>query len=164
MSKVDKNIIGDGGSASDGAFDPVLSSLKVSEQDQERFATVSESLFDEVNKAAGTFYYPSSDGVSMFGFDSVSFDLELTDADGTIDAFFESTKDEDLATGLWPDVSKAGYEKITNLTGNSKITVTNGTVKASMDFDNLNDNRIRLKLVLTGATNTIIGKMRRKVK
>jgi hypothetical protein len=162
--KLDKLIIGNGGSLADGAVDPVSGNMKVLEQNQERFAPVTESLEDDTNIAAGTYYYPSSDGVSMFGFDSIGYDLEFTDGDGTITGTWESTKDDDLATGLWLPISKSGYEKVTNATGLASITVTNGTVQASMDFDNLNDDRIRLKIVLTGSTNAVIVKMRRKVR
>lgn len=117
-----------------------------------------DEIYDGTNLAAGTNYYPSSTGASMDGYKNLSFTSNLVDADGTITYTLEVTNDEDLTNATWMQVY--GYDATLNATVNS-LSVTNGTLNTAWDFDNLNCNAWRVKIVTSGSTNTIVIKARR---
>lgn len=117
-----------------------------------------EEIYDGTNLAAGTNYYPSSTGASMDGYKNLSFTSNLVDADGTITYTLEVTNDEDLTNATWMQVY--GYDATLNSIVNS-LSVTNGTLNSAWDFDDLNCNAWRVKVVTSGSTNTIVIKSRR---
>lgn len=125
--------------------------------DSEKY--VQDSLVDTTNLAAATEYYPSAIGMSMDGFKDLSLTGKFIDADGTITMTIEATNDEDSTNADWVQIY--GFDSNGNAMVNT-ITVTNGTVTYALDFDNLNYSLFRIKLVTSGATNTVIIKSRRK--
>lgn len=144
-------------------FDSATESISVNEIDPENTKDVSETLQDTTNVSAATHYYPDANGANMSGFNDMSFTGKLIDADGTLTITFEATNDEDAASADWIDISQSGYDANGHAYGNSNITVTNGTVTFAWSFDNFNWRLYRVKLVASGATNTVIVKQRRKV-
>jgi len=141
----------------------VSRAMRVTEINQERYGAVTESLIDTTNQGIATYYYPSANGASMYGYKDLSLTGKFIDADGTVTMTVCAMNDTDLAAGDWIDITPAGYRADNNSTGNTSITVTNGTVTFAFDFDNLNYDRFRVKLVqAASATNTHIIKMRRK--
>lgn len=122
----------------------------------------SVSLIDTTDLAADTHYYPSSNGFDMDGYKDLSLSGRMNDPDGTFTLTVEVTNDEDLVSGIWHDVTKSGYRPDTNTTDNADITVTNGSIDFTFDFDNLDYRYARIVVVNDGATNTISIKARRK--
>ena len=119
---------------------------------------VEESLVDTTNVSAATHYYPASYGLSMAGYKDLSITGKLIDADGTLTLTIHGTNDED-SSGDWHQVY--GYDDIANTTLNS-WTVTNGTKTFAISLNECNFKYIYVKVVATGATNTVIIKARRK--
>jgi hypothetical protein len=117
-----------------------------------------DEIYDGTNLGAGTNYYPSATGAPMDGYTNLSFTSNLVDADGTITYSLEVTNDEDLTNGTWMPVY--GYDATLNAVVNT-LTVTNGTLNSAWDFDNLNVNGWRVKVVTSGSTNTVVIKSRR---
>jgi hypothetical protein len=115
---------------------------------------------DTTNVTATTHYYPSADpGLSMDGYSDFSFTGKLIDADGTLTLTLEGTNDEDTTSGDWHQVYF--YDDINNATINS-LTVTNSTLSFACSANNANFSNLRLKLIASGATNTVVIKGRQK--
>ena len=112
---------------------------------------------DTTNVAATTHYYPSSTGFELGGARWFSISGKLIDVDGTLTLTVEATNDEDTANADWIQVY--GYDDENNSTVNS-LTVTNGTLTFAESFNNANYTHFRVKLVASGATNTVIIKGR----
>lgn len=157
-----ENIIGNGGSGLSGnVVDDAAGVIKVAEQNQERFSPVKNSLADLTNVAATTHYYPGADGKSMFGFDDLTVSGKLSVTTGTISMYLETFDDEDLIGGDWQPCNGGGFDHVSG-TYQNVITVTNGTVNFKWDFDELNADRYRIRLVTDSATNTVVIKERVK--
>jgi len=118
-----------------------------------------DDLVDTTNVAAATHYYPDSDGFTMDGYSDLSFSGKLIDGDGTLTLTIEATNDEDTSGGDWIQVY--GYDDKNNAVANS-WAVTNGTLTFANSFNAANYRYFRVKLVASGATNTVIVKARRK--
>jgi len=124
---------------------------------------VSEVLVNTTNLAAATYYYPSTAGAAMAGFKDCSFDFYMVGGAGTtLTITVEATSN--IVTPYWHDVTPAGYELVTNATGAASfIAAPAGTSQGILDYDELDANLIRLKLVVAGgALNTVVFYMRRK--
>lgn len=120
------------------------------------------SLVDTTDIAAATHYYPGATGKAMLPYKDLSLTGKLIDADGTLTLTVEAMDDEDTTGGDWIDITKSGYKPDDNTTGNASITITNGTEKYAICFDEFNFDYYRIKIVASGATNTVICKERRK--
>ncbi len=120
-------------------------------------AQTETSLADTTDVAATTHYYPDSDGFEMAGYKDMSMSGKLIDADGTLTMTVEATNDD--ASPDWVQVY--GYDDKNNSTANS-WTVTNDTLTFANSFNEMNYKSARVKLVASGATNTVIIKMRQK--
>jgi len=131
-------------------FDIPTDSIKAS-----AFSVLTSGV-DATNTGAGTVYYPGSTGLSMNGFVDMSISGKLIDASSAT-ITVEITQDEDLAGADW--VQAYGYDVKNNVMVTSFVT-TNGTF--AWDFDNMNCNAFRIKVVYGSSTNTGIVKIRRK--
>lgn len=118
-----------------------------------------QSLVDTTNVSADTHYYPATTGNLLGGFKDISFSGKLIDADGTLTVTVEVTNDEDSTNADWIQVYI--YDDKNNSVVNS-ITVTNGTLTFGLSANNINYRSYRVKVVASGATNTVIVKERRK--
>lgn len=157
-----ESVIGNGGNGLSGDIvNDASGTVSVSEKNQERFSPVKGSLKDTTNETAATHYYPEADGKSMFGFKDLTISGKLSVTTGTISIYLETFDDEDLVGGDWQPCNGAGYDHVSG-GYRDVITVTNGTVYFKWDFDNLNADRYRVRLVTSSATNTVIVKERVK--
>jgi hypothetical protein len=120
---------------------------------------VNTSEADTTNVAAATHYYPDSDGTTLNGYKDLSLTGKLIDADGTLTMTVEMTNDEDTSGGDWIQVY--GYDDKNKSTENS-WAVTNGTLTFAISFNNANFRFYRIKVVASGATNTVIIKSKAK--
>lgn len=141
------------------AYDSTTDVTKTINQSPDRASYVQDSLVDTTNVAAADNYYPSATGMSQDGYKDASLSFKFIDADGTVTLTPEFTNDEDTTNADW--VQGYGYDVKNNTNANS-WTVTNGTLTGLISFDNLNYSYFRFKVVTSGATNTIIMKLRRK--
>ena len=116
---------------------------------------VPEELVDTTNLTADTYYYPSEDGMSMDGYNDLSIQGVIS---GGVTATVEATID-DAGTPDWVDITPAGYELITNASGNASFVDTSFL----LDFGNLNVSKVRVKSVTSDATNAVQYHIRRKV-
>lgn len=112
---------------------------------------------DATNESAATHYYPAATGFDMGRSRFFSLSGSLLDADGVLTLTVEATNDSDTTNANWIQVY--GYNDKNNATSNS-WTVTNGTLTFAISFNNANYSSFRVKLVASGATNTIIIKGR----
>lgn len=142
------------------AFDYVNDALKVTAQSPDKASYVQDSILDTTNVAAGSFYYPSSTGISMDGYKDMSLTGKFIDADGTITATVEATNDEDIANADWVQIYGQDSKNSNFLINN--LTVTSGSLSYAWVFPNLNYSSVRVKVSCSTATNTVIIKMRRK--
>ncbi len=120
---------------------------------------VGDSLVDTTNISAATHYYPSATGMSIDSYKDLSVSGKFIDADGTLTLTIEMMNDEDTTSGDWIQVY--AYDDKNNTTTNS-WTVTNGTLTFANSFNEANYKHARVKVVASGATNTVIVKARRK--
>jgi len=141
-----------------GGVDVVNGTLRTEEVDPLSLQYANDSLVDTTNVSAATHYYPSATGMSMDGFKNFSISGKLIDADGTLTLTVEMTNDEDTTSGDWNQMY--GYDDINKVVANS-WTVTNGTLKYGVSFNSANYRNIRIAVVASGATNTVISKARR---
>jgi len=106
-----------------------------------------EELIDTTNVAAATNYYPSSDGKVLGAFNIVSIQGIIS---GGVTATIEATWD-DAASPDWVDITPAGYDLLTNVTGGASFIDTN----FALDFDQLNAKKVRIKSVTSDGTNAV---------
>ena len=131
------------------AYDATTDGLKMAENAPLNNKYLSQVLVDSTNTGVAatiTNYYPSATGLDQAGFKD--FVLQFQTAGGvttTVEACNESTYT------YWSDITKAGFELVTNSAGNASFVDTNGIV----DFSDLNILAIRIKKVTTDATNTV---------
>lgn len=118
------------------------------------------SLADLTDVAADTHYYPTGDEFFLMdGYKDTSLSGRLIDADGTLTLTVEVTNDEAPSSDDWVQVK--GYDDQAGGVVNV-WTITNGTLKYAISFNEMNYRACRVKVVASGATNTVICKMRRK--
>ena len=141
------------------AYTPATDSARFAETKPISLEVIDESLVDTTDVAAATNYYPSSSGLLMLGFGDISVTGKFIDADGTVTLSAEVTNDEIPATADW--VTVYAWDDKNNVNANS-WTVTNGTLTFAISFNNCNFRYVRFVVVNSGATNTIILKIRRK--
>lgn len=101
------------------------------------------TLIDATNVGTATTYYPSSAGLSVLDYKDVSFEGTIS---GGVTVTIEATNDDD-----WKDITKAGYDKLTDATGNTSFIDTS----FMLDFDNLQSQKIRIKSITSDATNAV---------
>ena len=142
------------------SYATILSDLLGFIADAQGNAPALTSYYDGSNLAAGTHYFASPAGQSMDGYNDMSLTGSLLDADGTVTLSVEGSNDETALGANW--IQLYGYDTKNALNTNS-LTVTNGTLTFSWDFDNLNYKYYRVVVVTNGATNTLIIKERKKV-
>jgi len=115
---------------------------------------VEEELIDTTNVTAATNYYPSSAGLTLGGYKDFCVQGVIS---GGVTATIEVTLD-DAASPDWLDITKAGFEMVTNTTNNTSFVDTSFV----LDFDNLNVKAVRVKSVTSDATNGVQYHIRRK--
>jgi len=107
----------------------------------------------DVDADPGASYAPSVDGLPMFGFDSVSFQLYLLGGIGaaaanrTVTVTFEGSDDLEVPAGTrqWVDITPAAYSENRDATSQT-YTSTGAVALADLaDFDAYNHKRIRVK-------------------
>jgi hypothetical protein len=149
------------GDISNPAYDNATQSNRSQEVSPARLAPIRESLEDTTNLATDTYYYPSSQGASMLGFNDLTIDGKIiASATGTIDLYIEMTNDEDLATGEWQIVYV--YSDVDNTVINN-LSIANATKKFGLSANNVNYDRYRVALEVDfGTGNTVIIKSRKK--
>lgn len=133
-------------------------SNRVGEVDPVSAHHVLEDLLDGTDVAAATNYYPSTLGGSMAGFSDYSLTGILTDADNTLTLTLEVSNDEDASAANWAPAYF--YDDAADVNVMEK-KITNGSVLLALS---LNSNKFKLyrwKLVIGGATNTIVLKGRK---
>jgi hypothetical protein len=152
-----------GVNAQDKAYDPIIDVYKFVDQAPESAKVPQDSLIDTTNTAAATIHLPSATGMSIDGYKCVAISGKAIDVDGTVTITIEETCDEDAATADFIDTTPSWHnEKAAPNTGiGASITVTNGTVDFKIIKHLCNATFIRVKVVTSGATNTVIIKMRR---
>ena len=120
------------------------------------------SLVDTTDLAAATHYYPRTTGAALGDYSDLTLSGKFIDADGTVTMTIEATNDEDRTSGDWIDVTPTGLDAKDNTDGKASVTVTNGTVTFGWKFVDLGFRFYRVKLVTSGATNTVIIKEARR--
>jgi hypothetical protein len=144
----------------DLSYDLPTDLTKVEEQDPLNYQFVNNAInVDTTNVSATTHYYPDSSGYLIDDYKDFSLSGQLVDADGTLTLSVEVTNDEDAATANWIQVYGYDDESDTNV---NSITVTNGTITPALSFNEINFRYLRIVLIASGATNTVILKGRLK--
>jgi len=115
---------------------------------------VEDLIIDDTTIAAdpGTSYAPSADGILMFGYKDISFQLYIKGGiktgptNTTITVTFQGTDDLVVSAATrWVDITQAGYDLGSNSNGNASFTATGATVADHIiDFDEFNCKRIRV--------------------
>lgn len=143
------------------AYEPGPDALRQRDISPPNFDVVEESFEDDSTLSIATHYYPSSTGVSMFGYKDFSISGKLIGGAGvTVTLTVEMTNDEDAASGDWHQVY--GYDDYTNTVMN-EWEVTNGTLTFAVSFNESNYKYARVVVVVAGGTsNTVVIKGRRK--
>lgn len=101
-----------------------------------------ETLIDDSNLAVDTYYYT----VTMDNYKDLSLEFEL---DSVSTMTVEASNDNTFATPK--DITLSGNELVSNTNGYPSFSNSDGIV----DFDNLNVTYVRVKLVISNATNTV---------
>ena len=113
-------------------------------------------LVDETDLTAGTYYYASSAGLGMKGFDDLSIRYILS---GGVTMTVEAEQEaSDESAPTWLDITPAGFDLSTNATGAASFVDLAGMV----DFDNLNVMKFRIKIVASDSTNGVYVSIRQK--
>jgi len=156
-------VVGNGGAAV-AAYDSVSGSNRVSVVNQARFGDVTDVLVEETNLAVATYYYPSSDGMEIFGFNAgLGLTGELTQGTGTITATIEETNATSPSATDWID-STQKWEGTDGQKGHASITVTAGSVYFNYSRSDDLNKKFRLKIVVGNATNTVKAYLTKKAK
>jgi hypothetical protein len=137
-------------------------SNRIEEINPNRQAVDFVSLVDQSDLGIGSRNYPSDNGFEVKPHKDFSLTGRMNDPDGTMTLTIEATNDDDLVTGIWHDITISGYRPDLNQTDFTSITVTNGSIDFAFDFDGVNYDRLRVKVVNDGATNAISLKSRWK--
>ncbi len=140
-------------SATAKSYDAAVNGLRVEETSPLNQQFVSELLASATNQAATTYYYPSSAGMIMDGYKDITFEYE-----GSANETLTFEVSNDSAFTVPKDITKAGLEMVTNVSGGASF----GNVNAVVKYDNLNVTYIRAKLVTATATNSVKLWARRK--
>jgi len=150
-------------------YDSATDAVKVTPTYLESDLALPEPLVvDGTGLTAGTeYFYPSSDGALMAGYDSVAFEYSLTAANnGTITTWWEAT----LGSSTWTQrnvITLSGGELVlgTQHVSSSLASSTNGTISGITCFDNLNVERVRQVVKpVTGNSGAVKVSLRRKVR
>lgn len=104
-------------------------------------------LIDTTNVAAATNYYPSTAGASLDGFRHLNIQGVTS---GGVTSTIEFTNDP-AASPDWIDGTKAGYEVITNTTGNASFIDST----FALDYTFCNFAYFRVKSITSDATNAV---------
>lgn len=111
-----------------------------------------ETLISTTNAGAATNYAPSTLGLTMAGYKNISFQIIIS---GGVTATIEVSNDD---TGTnWSDITKSGYDLISNDSGFVNFIDTN----CFMCYEGLNCYAVRVKYVTADATNAIFIAARR---
>lgn len=115
---------------------------------------------DTTNISATT-YTGTSDGIDLTGLGQYHLSVtgKYIDADGTLTGYLEVTNDEDSTPGNRDWIKVYGMDN-KNDTSANEVSVTNGTKTFAMSFDGLRFKYARWVTTQTGATNTVIVKMK----
>jgi hypothetical protein len=120
-----------------------------------------------ITVASGVNYFPSSDGVLMTPYDTISVEHSLTPAvDGYVTLAFQAT----LGSALWSQVNNITRSGIEYTTGVAHPTATitsamNTPLTGITHFDNLNVTRFRVAVqALTSTTGALKVSIRRKIR
>jgi hypothetical protein len=123
---------------------------RIKEQSPLNLGVASDPIINTTNVAAGTNYYPSSEGLDMLGYKGIAFHGSLVDCLLTV----EVTSDLTPVTPDWDDITQSLWDRMTNSIGNVGFGGAGVTQRFYIDEAQLNCNYLRLKIVTYDATNT----------
>jgi hypothetical protein len=115
-----------------------------------------ETLIDTTNVTAGTNYYPSSSGLQMDNYSSITIQGKTS---GGVTTTIEATND-DAASPDWLDITKSFTDLVTNTSGNASYVDVN-FILAPTGRDVLSVKAIRIKSVTSTSTNVVKYNIRR---
>jgi hypothetical protein len=115
-----------------------------------------ETLIDTTNVAAGTNYYPSSSGLQMDNYSSITIQGKTS---GGVTTTIEATND-DAASPDWFDITKSFTDLVTNTSSNASYVDVNFLL-APTGRDVLSVKAIRIKSVTSTSTNVVKYNIRR---
>jgi hypothetical protein len=115
-----------------------------------------ETLIDTTNVAAGTNYYPSTSGLQMDGYSTITIQGKTS---GGVTTTIEATND-DAASPDWVDITKSFTDLITATGGNATYVDANFLL-APTGRDILSVKAIRIKSVTSTSTNVVKCNIRR---
>jgi hypothetical protein len=131
--------------------DTITESQRVTETDPARFGQVPEDISPADNLAAATYYYPSSDGLSMLGFKSMSLSGVLVHVGTTASVLTCEMRNHE--SGTWIPVA-IGVDTVTAAAAASLSSATTPGTSFNWQFDDFNGMFFRFKLVVTETTNS----------
>jgi hypothetical protein len=157
-----EDLVGAGDVSIGGALDPITGALPVQRVDDPRFDFVNDPDFvSETNKAIGVYHYPDANGLSMLGFDSISFVGEITAVGDTWAVTIEGSNDGTK----WDDVTNQFLD------GNGAqpptvISITGGTQQFSLSNSNYDFRLFRMRIEITGtvtANSALVGSYQKAI-
>jgi hypothetical protein len=104
-------------------------------------------LVDVADLGAGTNYYPSSAGLDLAGYNHVLVQMACS---GGVTVTFEGTIDDDGSPD-WVDITKSGYSTLND----SPSYPTYVDQSDAIDFEFINFDLFRVKVVTADATNAV---------
>jgi hypothetical protein len=136
--------------------------LGTNSQRVEEINPLSQQVAEEVwnngtNQAAGTSYFPSSNGMAMLGYKNLSLTGKFINSDGFVTGTIEVTNDP-LATADW--IAILGYRTDVGVMSGT-IYCSGSTTTYAWDFDNINYKYVRAQISCSDNTNTVILNARR---
>ncbi len=143
---------GSTGGVEDKAYDSSTGSNLVTPTitDADRYVPA-ELAADETNLSADTYYYPTSAGVTLGEYDHITIQI-VTASNATLT--FEATLDE----VSWIDITESGYSLLNGT--DSAVSYVDQT--DIIDFERLNVENLRVKVVATGGGTDVKIHIRRR--
>ena len=133
------------------AFEASSLSERVKIINQPKQAPIEELLVNDTDFPADTYGYPGDGGSTMLGFEHISVDGTIADADGQVDAYMLMTNDVDSVSPEWKRVR--GQDDINGGTVNG-FQVVNNTLEYAISYNVANFKRWKWVMVFSGSTNS----------